>query len=70
MAKTKEGGAEKKEAATEKSRTAGEAVAILPCSCKHEFQDQRYGRGMRVANPSRKSPPMWRCTVCGKELRK
>ncbi len=41
---------------------------ILRCSCKHEFQDERYGRGMRVHNPcSDKGPRSGQatCTVCG-----
>ena len=41
---------------------------ILRCSCKHEFQDERYGRGMRVHNPCSDGGPKHgqaRCTVCG-----
>jgi len=36
---------------------------ILPCSCKHPFQDQRYGLGQRVHN--QKKDGARRCTVCG-----
>ena len=40
---------------------------IQECTpCKpHEFQDKRYGKGMRVHTPFTKSlQPMARCTVC------
>jgi len=42
---------------------------ILPCSCKHKFQDEEYGEGMRVHNYAPKGyngGPGWRCTVCEK----
>lgn len=35
---------------------------IKPCTCKHKFQDDRYGKGMRVFN---KAQGGYRCTVCG-----
>jgi len=52
---------------------------ILACLCKSEYQDRRYGKGLRVhnhaprGNMSPKHPednrfrkgPGWRCTVCG-----
>lgn len=37
-----------------------------PANCKHEYQDRKYGKGVRLCNPA-KSPgqyPMWRCIVC------
>lgn len=43
---------------------------ILSCSCKHEFQDEKYGRGNRVCNEvngkdTKESGNMWfRCTIC------
>jgi hypothetical protein len=42
---------------------------IAPCSCQHEYQDKRYGKGIRVHN--RKGGGATgvkghRCTVCGK----
>ncbi len=44
-------------------------TVILPCTCRSDYQDQRYGRGMRVHNVSGKhdpnTPPKKRCTVCG-----
>ncbi len=42
---------------------------ILFCSCKHEYQDQRYGAGKRVHNQTPKKPDNlggWACSVCGK----
>lgn len=36
---------------------------IKQCTCKHEFQDVEYGKGMRVHNSNEKSE--WKCTVCG-----
>jgi hypothetical protein len=35
------------------------------CFCKSEYQDQKYGPGMRVMN--RMEDGKVRCTVCGKE---
>jgi len=45
-------------------------TGIFPCSCKHAFQDERYGHGQRVHNFGPKAGPNekmegWRCTVCG-----
>ena len=43
---------------------------ILSCDkkCIHEFQDEKYGKGMRVHNPCGKSASVgqqnYRCTVC------
>lgn len=41
------------------------------CSCVHEFQDKRYGKGVRIANPINKAikegRDAHRCTVCGRE---
>jgi len=36
---------------------------IMACTCRHEYQDQRYGTGMRVHNPLKENK--WGCTVCG-----
>lgn len=39
---------------------------IMKCTCKHEYQDQVYGKGMRVCNPIGKSQDSgYKCTVCG-----
>jgi hypothetical protein len=43
---------------------------ILNCTCKSEYQDEKYGKGRRVHNPMQKSPngpQEWRCTVCKTE---
>jgi len=43
------------------------------CNCKHEFQDSKYGKQVRVATPINKSFDIITqklrlvcCTVCGK----
>lgn len=36
---------------------------IFACTCNHQFQDELYGRRMRVFNP-RKAPGEYTCTVC------
>jgi len=40
-------------------------VTIAPCTCKNDFQDKTYGKGLRVKN-NRPAPNSPRCTVCGK----
>ncbi len=38
---------------------------ILPCTCKDEFQDRHYGKGMRVHNVGGKGKEKNAyCTVC------
>ena len=37
---------------------------ILPCICKHDYQDSLYGHGNRVMNPD-KEAQQYICTVCG-----
>lgn len=46
----------------------------VKCSCKHEFQDSEYGKGMRACTPVMKSKDpksgkvqRVRCTVCAAE---
>lgn len=43
---------------------------ITQCDCQNEYQDSRYGRGMRVTTPDNiqqaKGSFAVRCTVCGK----
>ena len=43
-------------------------TAIIQCTCKHEFQDNRYGPGKRLHNELGvpKDGNHYRCTVCGK----
>lgn len=36
---------------------------IAKCDCKSEFQDRKYGKGMRIKNSYTGG---FRCTVCGK----
>jgi len=43
---------------------------ILACTCKNEYQDQKYGNGNRYCNPCKKQEKLYRCTVCGKEITK
>ena len=50
---------------------------ILPCTCKHEFQDKEYGKQKRLVTPTQKNydsigkqARVFRCTVCGKDLQK
>lgn len=40
---------------------------IKVCTCKHEFQDKKYGFRKRVHNQCKKEGKIkgWRCTVCG-----
>lgn len=43
---------------------------IVPCTCDSAFQDERYGKGKRVANLTKKGTSgseIHRCTVCSKE---
>lgn len=43
---------------------------VMHCTCKHEFQDQTYGKGNRVHNPIKgktTTDQRVRCTVCGNE---
>jgi hypothetical protein len=41
-------------------------VKLIFCHCKHEYQDKKYGRGLRVHNRAVKKGT-WRCTVCKTE---
>ena len=38
---------------------------IKTCTCKHEYQDKKYGKKQRVHNST--ATNKWRCTVCGNE---
>ena len=44
-------------------------MAIKACECQNQYQDQKYGKGQRVKNPSRigKAQPAWTCTICGQK---
>ncbi len=39
---------------------------IHACTCKHVYQDSKYGVGKRVMNPCKKGAKI-RCTVCNAE---
>jgi hypothetical protein len=41
---------------------AAREAAILPCNCSHDYQDEKYGRGKRVHNPTMNG--QFRCTIC------
>ena len=44
---------------------------IRKCSCEHDYQDQKYGKKMRVFNQTKQSEHErdrgLRCTVCERE---
>lgn len=41
---------------------------IIKCNCKHDYQDEKYGKGNRVHNSTARSNDHkeYRCTVCAK----
>lgn len=43
------------------------ATVEKACTCKSDFQDKTYGKGVRVFNTTEKESI--RCTVCGREER-
>lgn len=44
-------------------------TTVKACSCSHEEQDKKYGKGRRVMNLTDKkaTKKIYRCTVCNKE---
>lgn len=43
-------------------------TTIKKCTCKSEYQDDKYGKAQRVHNKkTEKNGTGWRCTVCGQE---
>ncbi len=43
---------------------------LIKCECKHEYQDQKYGKGIRLANKTKfvhVENEVYRCTVCKRE---
>lgn len=38
---------------------------ILRCNCKHEYQDEKYGKERRLHNKAGKDSISWKCTICG-----
>lgn len=49
---------------TENQDHTAKSTKILRCNCKNEYQDERYGLGMRVFNP--RKDKTYACTVCGR----
>ena len=44
---------------------ATQEVKIMACKCENAFQDEKYGKKMRVHNQCGKDTAKeWRCTVC------
>jgi ribosomal protein S17 len=46
---------------------------LVKCECKHEYQDKKYGRKMRLCNKlqgKNSENNKYRCTVCGTVLPK
>lgn len=47
-------------------------IIIRRCSCSNQAQDNMHGSQMRVHNITSKTKdkdvPLWRCTVCRKEI--
>lgn len=39
---------------------------VKQCSCMHDFQDNKYGYGMRLHTVGVGENPKCKCTVCGK----
>lgn len=39
-------------------------TVVKNCSCMHEYQDKKYGKGKRIHNVTIKGTTA-RCTVCG-----
>lgn len=40
---------------------------IIRCTCEHDYQDKKHGKGKRVGNKIAKDGNYYRCTVCIKE---
>ena len=40
---------------------------LFPCPCASDYQDARYGQGLRVHNRGKEQNGicLWSCTVCG-----
>jgi hypothetical protein len=53
--------AKKKEPEVKVDKSSG--TVVFPHSCKNEFQNRRYGNGLRLFNVGMNNKV--RCTVCG-----
>lgn len=52
--------------ATKKADHTKKDPQVMPCTCKHDFQDSRYGAGNRLFNPCASATgKTYHCTVCG-----
>lgn len=40
-------------------------MALIKCTCKSEYQDEKYGKDNRVGNKTSKD--LYRCTICRTE---
>lgn len=47
---------------------AEQALLIKKCSCTSEYQDNRFGPGMRLFNRSGKKDGVDKCSVCNNGL--
>lgn len=44
---------------------------LYKCTCKNKYQDDKYGKNIRVFNKMKQDiPQKYRCTVCAKEISK
>lgn len=43
------------------------AIKIISCNCENKFQDDTYGKKMRVHNSCGKTSENYKCTVCNNE---
>jgi hypothetical protein len=50
----------------EKQPKPKSGTKVKRCDCKHAYQDEKYGHGMRVHN-LKKDGDKANCTVCGRE---
>jgi hypothetical protein len=48
-----------------KETSEGKSASIRVCTCKNDYQDQKYGKGRRLMNFMKKTGG-FRCTVCAK----
>jgi hypothetical protein len=42
-----------------------QGINVTNCSCKSEYQDKKYGKGLRLHNATQNAANKWRCTACG-----
>jgi hypothetical protein len=60
---------------TSRSDTATAMSSVYNCFCGSDFQDKRYGNGKRLMTRRTGNggkllrDNLWRCTVCGREIK-